>query len=99
MNITKGFSLRREGKQNPLLINVFVWVTNILNTKNVNSVYPYTGQPMDDGFLTSPAGQLVIQSQIDAQSYTDLYRVLLNSQTGMFGAPRQIRAGVRFNFN
>jgi hypothetical protein len=54
---------------------------------------------MDDGFLTSPAGQLVIQSQIDAQSYTDLYRVLLNSQTGMFGAPRQIRAGVRFNFN
>lgn len=99
INITKGFSLRREGKENPLLFNVFLWVQNVLNTRNVISVFQYTGAPQDDGFLTSPQGQQVIQSQIDAQSYTDLYRILLNSQTGSYGGPRQIRLGMRVNFN
>lgn len=99
INITKGFSLRREGKENPLLFNVFLWVQNVLNTRNVLSVFPYTGAPQDDGFLTSPSGQLVIQNQIDAQSYTDLYRVLLNSQGGSYGGPRMIRLGMRVNFN
>ncbi|MBS3914949.1 MAG: hypothetical protein KG003_10640 [Bacteroidetes bacterium] len=99
LNLTKGFSLRREGKENPLVFYAFVWVQNVLNTKNIISVFPYTGQPQDDGFLTSPNGQQVIQSQVNAQSYTDLYRVLLNSQTGNYGSPRQIRAGLRVNFN
>lgn len=99
MNITKGFSLKRENKDNPLIFNVFVWVTNVLNTQNVVGVFPYTGQAQDDGFLTSPQGQLVVQSQVSAQSYTDLYRVLLNSQTGQYGNPRQIRVGLRMNFN
>jgi hypothetical protein len=54
---------------------------------------------MDDGFLNSQAGQLLVRNQIDAQSYTDLYKILLNSQTGNFGAPRNVRVGIRMNFN
>jgi hypothetical protein len=99
INITKGFSLKRSGKDNPLQLNVFVWVQNVLNTKNVVGVFPFTGQPMDDGFLNSQAGQLLVRNQIDAQSYTDLYKILLNSQTGNFGAPRNARVGIRMNFN
>lgn len=99
LNITKGFQLNREGNKNPLYFNVFFWVQNVLNTKNIINVFPYTGQPQDDGFLNSPQGQLAVQNQISAQSYTDLYRILLNSQTGNYGGPRQIRLGVRVNFN
>lgn len=99
INITKGISLKRSGKENPLQLNVFVWVQNVLNSRNIVGVFPFTGQPMDDGFLNSQAGQLLVRNQIDAQSYTDLYKVLLNSQTGNFGAPRNMRIGVRMNFN
>jgi hypothetical protein len=54
---------------------------------------------MDDGFLNSQAGQQLVRNQIDAQSYTDLYKILLNSQTNNFGAPRNARIGLRVNFN
>ncbi|MFN5219122.1 MAG: hypothetical protein ACK5CL_10165, partial [Sphingomonadales bacterium] len=99
MTITKGFTLKRSGKENPLIMTVFIWVQNVLNSKNVLGVFPYTGQPMDDGFLNSQAGQQLVRNQIDAQSYTDLYKILLNSQTGNFGAPRNARIGLRVNFN
>ncbi|MBL7811734.1 MAG: hypothetical protein JNL57_05880 [Bacteroidetes bacterium] len=99
MNFTKGFSLKRAGKDNPLVFNVFLWVNNVLNTKNVVGVFPYTGQADDDGFLNSPQGKLAVQNQINAQSYTDLYKILLNSQAGNWGSPRTVRLGVRINFN
>jgi hypothetical protein len=60
---------------------------------------PFTGEPNDDGFLNSPQGQLLVKTQVDAQSYIDLYRLLLNSQTGNWNGPRTIRLGVRFNLN
>ena len=99
INITKGFLINRKTKDNPLVVSVFLWVQNVLNTKNTVNVFPYTGEALDDGFLNSPAGQLVVQSQIAAQSYVDLYRTLLNSNTGNFARPRNARIGVRFNFN
>jgi hypothetical protein len=80
-------------------MTVFIWVQNVFNTRNVLGVFPYTGQPMDDGFLNSQAGQQLVRNQIDAQSYTDLYKILLNSQTNNFGAPRNARIGLRVNFN
>lgn len=99
LNLTKGVQINRENSNNPLIFNVFLWVNNVLNTWNVLGVFPYTGQPNDDGFLNSPQGQLLVRTQIDAQSYTDLYRLLLNSQTGNWNGPRTIRLGVRFNLN
>lgn len=99
INITKGFRFNREDHPKPLLMNVFVWVQNVLNYMNVNGVFPYTGQALDDGFLNSPQGKLLAQNQINAQSYIDLYKVFLNSQTGNLGAPRTVRVGVRINFN
>jgi hypothetical protein len=98
INITKGFTVSRTEK-NDLQMNAFFWIQNVLNTYNVVSVFPYTGQPMDDGFLNSPQGQLLIQNQINSQSYVDLYRILLNSQTGNYANPRTIRLGLRMNLN
>ncbi|MDG1098421.1 MAG: carboxypeptidase-like regulatory domain-containing protein [Bacteroidia bacterium] len=99
INITKGFLINRKTKDNPLVVSVFLWVQNVLNTKNTVGVFPYTGAALDDGFLNSPAGQLVVESQVAAQSYVDLYKTLLNSYTGNFARPRNARIGVRFNFN
>jgi hypothetical protein len=99
INITKGFRFNREDKVQPLLVNVFFIITNVLNAYNVVSVYPYTGQPLDDGFINSPQGKLLVKNQMDAQSYVDLYKILLNSQTGNLGAPRTIKLGLRINFN
>ena len=99
INLTKSFQLNRGDSKNPLRFAAFLWVNNVLNTWNVTGVFPYTGQPNDDGFLTSPQGQLLIRNQVDAQSYTDLYRLLLNSQTGNWNRPRTIRLGIRFSLN
>ena len=99
LNFTKGVQINRENSANPLVFNVFLWVNNVLNTWNVLGVFPFTGQPNDDGFLNSPQGQLLVKTQVDAQSYIDLYRLLLNSQTGNWNGPRTIRLGVRFNLN
>lgn len=99
LNFTKGFQLTRNGAKNPLNFQVFLWVNNVLNTWNVLGVFPFTGQPNDDGFLNSPQGQLLVKTQVDTQSYIDLYRLLLNSQTQNWNAPRTIRLGVRFNLN
>ena len=99
LNFTKGVQINRENAKNPLVFNVFLWVNNVLNTWNVLGVFPFTGEPNDDGFLNSPQGQLLVKTQVDAQSYIDLYRLLLNSQTGNWNGPRTIRLGVRFNLN
>jgi len=99
INITKGVRFNRADNGKPLIMSVFFWIQNVLNARNVNSVYPFTGEAMNDGFINSPQGQLLAQNQIDAQSYIDLYKIMLASQTGMLGAPRTVRVGVRINFN
>jgi hypothetical protein len=78
-------------------MTAFFWVTNVLNLKNVNGVYAYTGNAEDDGFLNSPQGQLVVENAINAQSFYDLYAVAINNP-GNFTAPRQARLGLRLNF-
>lgn len=78
-------------------LNVYLQVLNLLNTKNVISVYPYTGNPDDDGYLSAPEWQRQINNQLDPQSFRDLYGVYVN-QPNNYSLPRQIRLGLRFNF-
>ncbi len=96
--VRKSFQMNRDSKQ-PLRMAAFILVSNIFNTMNVAGVFPYTGQPLDDGFLNSPQGKLLANNQINAQSYVDLYRVMLNSQTGNLGAPRTASFGIQVFFN
>lgn len=98
-NLNKAVTINRGDRRKPLEANIYLWIENLLDARNVVSVFQYTGLPDDDGFLNSPQGQLAIQRQIDAQSYVDLYRALLQTQAGNFTAPRTVRLGVRFNLN
>jgi len=83
--------------QKRIYMNVYLQVLNLLNTQNIINVYPFTGNPDDDGYLSAPEWQREINSQIDPQSYTDLYGIYVDSPFN-YSMPRQIRLGIILNF-
>ncbi len=78
-------------------LNVYFQFLNLLATKNVVGVYPFTGNPNDDGYLSAPEWQRQINSQIDPQSFRDLYSVRVDAPFN-YSSPRMIRFGLMFNF-
>ena len=80
-----------KGKNN---LEVYVQVLNLLNTLNVLNIFPYTGSPEDDGYLSSSRGQQAILFTTNAQSFADLYTVSMTNPFN-YSIPRQIRLGVR----
>lgn len=102
LNLEKTHMIKRkeDSEGNPkgyIQARFFLMVENLLNTLNVNSVYSYSGLPDDDGFINSPRGQQAVAQQLSAQSYSDLYRIFLNSPNN-YAMPRMARLGVRFEF-
>ena len=69
-------------------------ILNVLNTQNVLNIYPFTGSPTDDGYLSSSRGQQAILFTTNAQSFADLYNVSMVNPFN-FSIPRQIRLGIR----
>ncbi len=78
-------------------ITTYITITNLLNTKNVASVYNYTGNPNDDGYLGSPGAQSAIANQNNPQGFIDQYRVKMDNPSNYY-LPRRIRFGIIFNF-
>lgn len=78
-------------------VNVYLLALNVLNTQNITGVYAFTGLPFDDGFLQSPQGAQTIQSQINPDSFTQLYQARLKNPNNV-SMPRRIRLGMSFNF-
>jgi hypothetical protein len=89
----------KEGSENRKTgtLNVYLQVLNVLNRRNVLDVYQFTGQPDDDGFLTSAQAQAALAITNSATSFNDLYRIRMNDATN-FSTPRQIRIGLLFEF-
>jgi hypothetical protein len=102
LKIDKDFEIGR-GKnkagndRKPLYANVYLQVLNVLNTLNVSSVYAATGNPSDDGYISSPGAQASIANQVSPQAYIDLYHIAVNNPSN-YELPRRIRLGVQFNF-
>lgn len=78
-------------------VNVYLLFLNLFNTRNITGVYAYTGLPFDDGFLQSPQGAQTIQSQINPDSFVQLYQARLKNPNNV-SMPRRIRLGISFNF-
>ena len=70
---------------------------NLFNTDNVINVYRYTGNPDDDGYVSSAEGQQDISQQIDPEAFVDQYGVKVNNPNN-YSRPRTIRLGVTMNF-
>jgi len=94
--VDKDIELSKNPKSNTYL-NVYFQVLNILDAQNVMGVYPATGSPNDDGYLTAPEWQSNINSASDPAAYRDLYALRMNSPYN-YSTPRRIRLGVVFNF-
>lgn len=96
MKIT--FRPEKDGKAAKIgSLNVYLLLLNMLNTQNVLSVYNYTGNAKDDGYLTSTQGSQDIPQQISPTSFQDLYSVKVNNPSN-FSIPRSIRLGFMLNY-
>jgi hypothetical protein len=87
---------------------LYLFVINLFDARNVDNVYPQTGSAADDGYLSQPGGGGKI---VDSYGpvYADLYRQValgygridyLSEAAAVYryGPPRQIRIGLRLEY-
>ena len=77
-------------------LQAYLDINNIFNFSNVSSVYRYTGNASDDGFLTAEEFQNYISQQTCPESYIDYYTYVMTA--GRLGSARVITLGATFNF-
>lgn len=86
-----------ENKRKQSNLNIYLQVLNVLNTKNIIKVYKATGNANDDGYLSAASSQNTIASQINPNSFVDLYSLKINDPAN-FSRPRVIRIGLQLDF-
>ena len=99
VNIDKNWAITKgEGDDaHSYNVNVYFWIGNLLNTRNINSVYRFTGIAEDDGYLAAAQYQPLINSQNDPNAFRNYYGMYVNNPFNL-GVPRTIRLGVKFDF-
>jgi len=99
MRVNKSFDITwGEGEDlKSASMNLYLQVQNLLNTQNLVTVYQYTGNADDDGYLNSAVGVNDTQNQVDPTSFSDLYSLKLNNPNN-YTRPRTVRIGVTLDF-
>ncbi len=87
----------KVGKRTTYL-NTAITVNNLFDIRNVVGVFSVTGSPTDNGYLTDPETQAIINSYLDPQSFRDLYTIYLNNATWNYSSPRHIKLSLSYNF-
>ena len=77
--------------------NIYMQILNVLNQKNIVSVYRFTGNADDDGFLNAAQYSQFINSQNNTEAFADLYTMKINDPRN-FSLPRRMRLGLMINF-
>ncbi|MFH2055596.1 MAG: TonB-dependent receptor [bacterium] len=83
-----------------LAFDVYVWVLNVFDTKNVVDVYEGTGLSDNTGYLATSEAQSTANS-IDAElgdGYYEAMYDLRQNDPNNYDMPRQIRFGLRLSF-
>tara|TARA_B100000768_G_C11191166_1_gene337399 strand:- start:81 stop:1007 length:927 start_codon:yes stop_codon:yes gene_type:complete len=96
LKVNKSFEIKWNDKKRSNL-NVYVQVQNLLDARNIIQVYRATGNPEDDGYLTSSAAQNAIDAKNDAESFRYLYSLAVNDPSN-YSLPRMWRAGISLQF-
>ena len=99
-NLDRNFTItygRAKGEAKTTNLNVYLWVSNVLNTRNINSVYRFTGVADDDGYLAAAQYQPLINSQNDPNAFRNYYSMFVDNPFNL-GLPRTMRLGVKFDF-
>lgn len=76
-------------------LDVYIWIVNVLDTKNVTNIYTATGLPDNDGYFSTATGQNYIAQQ--GPDAKNLYDYLVDNIAN-YGTPRVIRLGARLTF-
>ncbi len=83
----------------PLDAMFYVYVQNLLNAHNADNVFIRTGDPANDGWLSTSAGLAYAASQSDPALYQSLYNAAyLGNNANSYLSPRQIRFGVKLDY-
>jgi len=89
---------KENAKNNKIgFLAVYLEVLNVFNFHNVTSVYAYTGNADDDGYLAAAEYQKQINSYNDPQAFIDYYRSMLSNNNN-YSLPRRINLGIQFGF-
>jgi outer membrane receptor protein involved in Fe transport len=105
-NFSIDMRLNKALSVGPLTADFYIYVQNLLNTRNVLNVYGRTGNADNDGFLDNPnLSGAIINSY--GPRYVDLYNKI-NIANGaayrfvtgndLWGTPRQIRFGLKLEY-
>ncbi|MBO6079370.1 MAG: carboxypeptidase regulatory-like domain-containing protein [Bacteroidales bacterium] len=78
-------------------LTVYLDIQNLFNFKNIISVYDYTGNPDDDGYLSAAAYQQQINSQIYVPSYINYYEMRVQNPYN-YSRPFRASLGIQFGF-
>jgi hypothetical protein len=78
-------------------LNVYLQMLNVFNTRNVLGVYSFTGNPDDDGYLSSTQAQQALAITNSAIAFSNMYSIRMNTQNN-YSLPRQTRIGLLFTF-
>ena len=99
LNLDKNWTITRgDGDDaHSYNVNVYFWIGNLLNSRNINSVYRFTGVSDDDGYLAAAQYQPLINSQNNPEAFRNYYGMYVDNPFNL-GVPRTIRLGVKFDF-
>ena len=97
LRVDKSFYVNVGDKGRSLGVNVYLWIQNLLNNDNILSVYGFTGNPDDDGYLASSLGQELLEGQLCQECFEDLYSIKINNPAN-YTRPRTMRLGASVSF-
>lgn len=81
-----------------LNLNVYVFVLNLFDNRNVENVFVKTGSPDDDGYTTDPT-IIAQQTELYGDQFIDIYRAInVENDSRIYGQSRQIRLGIRLEY-
>ena len=92
----KNFELKWTKKKSSF-INAYLQIQNLLDARNIISVYRATGNPEDDGYLTASESQNDIMSRNNPESFIYLYTLAVNNPSH-YSLPRTFRLGLSLTF-
>ena len=87
----------KVGKRETFL-TAAITVNNLFDIRNIVGVFAVTGNPDDNGYLTDAETQHTINSQLNPQSYRDLYAINLRNNYWNYSSPRTIKLSLSYNF-
>ena len=88
----------KTGKTRQTYLNAAITINNLFDLRNVTGVFSVTGNPTDNGYLSDPETQSIINSYLDPQSYRDMYAIYLTNSYWNFSSPRTIKLGLTYSF-